>query len=292
MHGTAVTQAGDRRGGWLWSTAIWQKTWGDQRVLVLSLAALWGAFPWLYIWLSAQIEMPAFQNVLLKVIPENWQKLSGVPFSEVATYAGRVALAFVDPVVVLTATVWGITRGSDAVSGPLERGTMEMVLAAPVRRSAVFITQALATTAAAAVLCGVLLASVWSVVALGPWAGKVEPERFVPAACNVFGSMVCMAGIAACVSAADNHRWRTVGIMCGFYVTAILAKLVGRLSGPLGWVGYLSVLNAYEPQRLVGGGPEAWRMLAWYDGILLGIGIVAYLIGAVIFSRRDLPAPL
>jgi ABC-2 type transport system permease protein len=236
--------------------------------------------------------MPAFQNVLLKVIPENWQKLSGVPFSEVATYAGRVALAFVDPVVVLTATVWGITRGSDAVSGPLERGTMEMVLAAPVRRSAVFITQALATTAAAAVLCGVLLASVWSVVALGPWAGKVEPERFVPAACNVFGLMVCMAGIAACVSAADNHRWRTVGIMCGFYVTAILAKLVGRLSGPLGWVGYLSVLNAYEPQQLVGGGPEAWRLLGWYDGTLLGIGLIAYAVGAVIFSRRDLPAPL
>jgi len=278
--------------GPFWNRAIWNKTWGDQRVLLLSLAALWAAFPWLYILLSAQIEMPAFQNVLLKVIPDDWQKLSGVPFSEVATYAGRVALAFVDPVVVLAATVWGITRGSDAVSGPLERGTMEMLLAAPVRRSAVFLTQALATTAAAALLCGVLLASVWTVVALGPWAGKVAPERFLPAVANVFGLMVCMAGISACVSAADSYRWRTIGIMCGLYVTAILTKLVGRLSGVLGWVGYLSVLNAYEPQRLVGGGPEAWRMLAWYDGILLGIGIVAYLIGAVIFSRRDLPAPL
>lgn len=278
--------------GRFWNRAIWNKTWGDQRVLLLSLTALWGAFPWLYILLSAQIEMPAFQNVLLKVIPDDWQKLSGVPFSEVATYAGRVALAFVDPVVVLAATVWGITRGSDAVSGPLERGTMEMLLAAPVRRSAVFFTQALATTVAAAMLCGVLLASVWTVVALGPWAGKVEPERFVPAVANVFGLMVCMAGISSCVSAADSHRWRTIGIMCGMYVTAILAKLVGRLSGVLGWVGYLSVLNAYEPQRLVGGGPEAWRMLAWYDGILLGIGIAAYVIGAVLFSRRDLPAPL
>jgi len=226
------------------------------------------------------------------VIPEDWQKLSGVPFSEVATYAGRVALAFVDPVVVLTATVWGITRGSDAVSGQLERGTMEMVLAAPIRRTAVFATQALATTAAAALLVVVLLASVWSAVALGPWAGKVEPWRFVPAAANVFGLMVCMGGIAACVSAVDSHRWRTVGIMCGFYVAAILAKLVGRLSGMLGWVGYLSVLNAYEPQRLVGGGPEAWRLLAWYDGVLLGIGLAAYVVGAVIFSRRDLPAPL
>jgi len=279
-------------GGRLWNTAIWRQAWGDQRVLFLSLAALWSAFPWLYLWLSAQIQMPAFQNVLLEVIPKDWQKLSGVPFSEVATYAGRVALAFVDPVVVLAATVWGITRGSDAVSGPLERGTMEMLLAAPVRRSAVFLTQAAATTAAAALLCGVLLASVWTVVSFGPWAGKVEAVRFVPAVLNVFALMVCMAGLSACVSAADSYRWRTVGIMSGFYVTAILAKLVGRLSGMLGWVGYLSVLNAYEPQRLVGGTVEAWALLAWYDAILLGVGLAAYAAGAVIFSRRDLPAPL
>jgi ABC-2 type transport system permease protein len=276
----------------MWNTAIWRKTWGDQRVLVLAMAALWGAFPWLYIWLSAQIQMPAFQNVLLEVIPKDWQKLSGVPFSEVATYAGRVALAFVDPVVVLAATVWGITRGSDAVSGPLERGTMEMLLASPVRRSAVFLTQAAATTVAAALLCGVLLVSVWTVVSFGPWAGKVEPARFVPPVLNVFALMVCMAGLSACVSAADSYRWRTVGIMCGFYVAAILAKLVGRLSGVLGWVGYLSVLNAYEPQRLVGGDAEAWALLARYDAILLGVGLAAYVAGAVIFSRRDLPAPL
>jgi ABC-2 type transport system permease protein len=276
----------------IWNTSIWKKTWGDQRLLFLSMAALWGAFPWLYLWLSAQIPMPAFQEVLLRAIPEDWQKLSGVPFSEVATHAGRVALAFVDPVVVLAATVWGITRGSDAVSGPLERGTMEMVLAAPVRRSALFLTQALATTAAAALLCGVLLVAVWSAVAFGPWAGKVDPARFVPAAANVFGLMVCVAGITACVSAADSHRWRTVGILCGFYVFSILAKLVGRLSGPLWWVGSLSILNAYEPQRLVGGSADSWRLLAWYDATLLGIGVAAYVVGAVIFSRRDLPAPL
>ncbi len=280
------------RGGSIWNLAIWRMAWGDQRVLLLSLAALWGAFPWLYLWLSAQIEMPAFQDVLLKVIPADWQKLSGVPFSEVATHAGRVALAFVDPVVVLAATVWGITRGSDAVAGPLERGTLEMTLAAPVRRSAVFLTQALATTAAAALLCGVLLLSVWTVVAFGPWAGRVEPARFVPAAANVFGLMVCMAGLSACVSAADSHRWRTIGIMCGFYVAAILTKLVGRLSGMLGWVGYVSILNAYEPQRLVGGDDASWRLLLLYDGVLIGVGLAAYAIGAVIFARRDLPAPL
>ena len=276
----------------MWNTAIWKKTWGDQRGLVLAMAALWSAFPWIYLWLSAQIPMNAFHDVLLRAIPEDWQKLSGVPFAEVATYAGRVALAFVDPVVVLAATVWGITRGSDAVSGQVERGTMEMLLAQPVTRRAVFFTQAVATTAGAAVLCSVLLAAVWTAVSFGPWAGKVEPERFVPAVLNVFGLMVCMAGITAAVSAADSYRWRTIGILCGFYVFSILAKLIGRMSGIFSWVGYLSVFNAYEPQRLVGGAADAWRLLLLYDGALLGVGLLGFVIGAIIFSRRDLPAPL
>jgi ABC-2 type transport system permease protein len=276
----------------MFDTAIWKKTWGDQRVLVLSLVALWTAFPWIYIWLSSQIPMPAFQDVLLRAIPQDWQRLSGVPFSEVATHAGRVALAFVDPVVVLAATVFGITRGSDAVSGQLERGTMEMILAQPVNRVAVFVSQALATIAAAALLSAVLFAAAASAVAMGPWAGKVDPLRFLPAACNVFGLIVCMAGISACVSAADSYRWRTIGIMCGFYVFAILAKLVGRLSSSLGWCGYFSILNAYEPQRLVGDPATAWRLLLAYDGVLLGIGLAAYAAGALIFAKRDLPAPL
>lgn len=276
----------------MWNTAIWRRAWGDQRALLLALGALWAVFPWIYLWLSAQITMSAFQDVLLRAIPEEWQKLSGVPFAEVATPAGRVALAFVDPVVVLAATVWGITRGSDAVSGQLERGTMEMVLAAPVRRTAVFLTQAAAAVVGAALLCGVLLVSVWTAVSWGPWAGRVDPARFAPAVANVFGLMVCLGGIAALVSAADSHRWRTIGIMCGFYVLSILAKLVGRLSRTFSWVGSLSVLEVYEPQRLVGGGMEAWWLLARYDALLLGIGLAAYGLGALIFARRDLPAPL
>ena len=273
------------------SGAVWRLTWGDQRTLLLALVALWAAFPWIYIWLQAQVPMGDFQ-LLLRLIPDDWQKLSGVPLSEVATHAGRVALAFVDPIVVLGATVWGVTRGSDVVAGPLERGTMEMILAAPVRRTAVYAAQASATIAGAAVLAIVLLLGTWTAVAMGPWRESLDPVRFVPAIGNVFGLMVCMAGLAACCSAVSNHRARAIGVMCGFYVVSLLAKLVGRLSESLAWVGSLSVFNAYEPQRLVSGQPDAWWLLARYDGVLLGIGLLAYLAGAVVFARRDLPAPL
>jgi len=273
------------------NSAVWRQAWGDQKLLLLALAVLWAAFPWIYIWLQAQVPMGDFQ-MLLRLIPDDWQKLSGVPLAEVATHAGRVALAFVDPIVILGATVWGVTRGSDVVSGPLERGTMEMVLAAPVRRTAVYASHAAATIAGGAVACGILLAGLWSAVALGPWSASLEPARFAPAVANVFGLMVCMAGVAGLVSAAGSHRSRTIGIMCGFYVLSLLFKLVGRLSSRLGWAGWLSVFSAYEPQRLVGGTAEAWWLVARYDAVLIGIGLAGYLAGALIFARRDLPAPL
>ena len=101
-----------------------------------------------------------------------------------------------------------------------------------------------------------------------------------------------MSGLATCVSSWDSYRWRTIGILCAFYVTSLLTKLIGRLSETLNWVGYFSVFNAYEPQRLVGGDVSDWKLLLQYNGILLGIGITGYVIGGYIFSRRDLPAPL
>ena len=57
-----------------------------------------------------------------------------VSFAQIATSAGRIAVAYDDPIVLLLVTVWAISRGSDAVSGELNRGTMEMVLAQPVTR--------------------------------------------------------------------------------------------------------------------------------------------------------------
>jgi len=270
---------------------VWRLAWGDQRMLILALVALWGAFPWIYLWLQAQVPMGDFQ-LLLRLIPDDWQKLSGVPLAEVATHAGRVALAFVDPIVVLGATVWGVTRGSDIVAGPLERGTMEMVLAAPVRRGAVYAAQAWATVCGAAVLAATLLLGTSTAVIWGPWREHLDPTRFVPAVGNVFGLMVCMAGLAACCSSVSNHRPRAIGVMCGFYVVSLVAKLVGRLSERLAWMGWLSVFNAYEPQRLVSGQADAWWLLARYDAVLLGLGMLGYLVGAVVFTRRDLPAPL
>ena len=82
--GAPLGRLGD---AWILNGAVWRQAWGDQRLLWLALAALWGAFPWIYFWLQSQVPMGDFQ-MLPRLIPEDWQKLSGVTLTEVATHAG------------------------------------------------------------------------------------------------------------------------------------------------------------------------------------------------------------
>jgi hypothetical protein len=48
----------------------------------------------------------------------------------------------------------------------------------------------------------------------------------------------------------------------------------------------------FEPQRLLASYPDAWRTLIEYNTPLLIVGLLGYVAGAVVFCRRDLPAPL
>ena len=259
--------------------------------LLAWLLLLLFVFAWIFVWLSSKIELPAFMNFLL-TLPNEWERLSGVPFRDVATPAGRVALAYVDPVVVFTLAVWAIARGSDVVAGEIGRGTMEMLLAQPVRRISIFLTQAAVTTAGSAALVLALWLGTCAGIRAVRLPGEVAPEWFLPAAANLFGMTFFLTAVASLASACDWVRGRVVGLAGGFYVLAMILKIFGRMAPEWGWIAHGSFLSLVEPQAFVARPDQAWQLLLHYNGILLGLGLLAYAMAAVIFCRRDLPAPL
>src|SRR4051794_4686040 len=179
--------------------ALCAKAMDDAKWLFVALFVLMFFFPWVFLWASGKISLPAFSNFLSSALPREWQQLWGVPFSEVATPKGRAALVFVHPLIAFSAAIWTIARGSDCVSGEIGRGTMEMLLAQPVRRTTVFATQAFVTIAGSALLA----IAVWCGTALGLRAGplyeNVSAALYFPPAVNLFALMICLGGMAALV---------------------------------------------------------------------------------------------
>jgi ABC-2 type transport system permease protein len=321
--------------------ALIKKSLHETRLLFAACAVWLFAFCWIRVWIVSSMEETRFANIL-ELLGNNLVKtLSPVSLTHLTSFTGRIALAWDDGLVVFVMLAFAISRGSDVVSGELNRGTLEMLLAQPVSRLQVLFSQALVTISCIALLS----VATW----LGTWAGiqttqarverqatlvkipfgpalpnpfakaeidkvpmrtRVEPDSFAPAAVNLFCFGLCFAGMASLFSACDRFRWRTIGITLALFVLQAIAKVVGVLKKEtiFEWLKYISALTAYEPSRLVEIAVQepqyTWSLTMpaangdWtigplgYDLILVALGLICYAAAAVVFAKRDLPAPL
>jgi ABC-2 type transport system permease protein len=283
---------------------LFAKALRDGRLLLWPLLVFMFGFTWLQIWVSSKISLSAFSEFLINALPKRWEQISGVPFSEVATTAGRIAVTFVHPLILTGCVAWAIARGSDCVSGEIGRGTMEMLLAQPVRRSAVYLTQALATVLGAALLAFAVWCGTVAGLATVELPEVVPAIRFIPPSFNLFALTVCIGGMSALASSWGSQRWQTIGLMCGWYIISTVFKVVGRIADGWNWLTYVSFMTPFEPQMLVARPQAAWSVFAYENGsitglglggqqiVLIVLGLICYVAGAVVFSRRELPAPL
>lgn len=258
--------------------ALWKKAFFESILLFAGCASVLYVFCWVRVWITSRLEMGRFQNII-ENLPESWQKLAPVPIEQLFSYEGRIAVTYEEPVVYLMMAIWCIARSSDAVSGGLGRGTMEMLLAQPVsRRQVIGIHSAvtmigvflLATLAYLGTSTGIATTTVTEMSApvevplFGidiPFTGgepvdiamseKVAPKTFLPAAINYFSLGTFLVGFTTLMSSWDRYRWRTIGITVGFYVISTILELVGLAVEGFGWVKCTTFFGAYEPIRIV-----------------------------------------
>lgn len=267
----------------------------DSWLLLASCCALALAFTWLRVWVASQIKVDAFVKFFSESL-QVFQALLPVPIQDLASPLGRVAFSFEELGLLMLLGLWTVTRGTECLAGRIGAGTMEMLLAQPIRR----IT--LVTTHTTITLLGVVAmgAASWLGVKFGLQVSKFDdaPEwtQLAPAAANFVCLGVFIAGAATLVSALVRTRSQAVGLVIGFYVVQLTFMIVGRIADRFDWLNRLTILSVYEPTLLTIGvhrDPEKyWPMLWQYNGCLLGLGLLALAASAVIFCHRDVPAPL
>jgi len=294
---------------------------------------------WLHVWVTSRMDTESFQLLL-----DNFQfmeRMLPVSFAELVTYSGRISQLYNEPVVLICVLLWGISRGSDIVSGQLNRGTMEMILAQPVSRMQVFWSHALVTIAGTILLplvawCGISVGianltiterapnSTITIPLLDlelrnpfipertvtvPLSDRVSGIDFLPAASILAGLGICFTGFTMLISSLGRFRRRTVGIATGIVLLQMIFRIAGMAHESLSWLLNFTVFAVYNPNRFViyiNRDPDVLTSLFLKDHegvtqglgplpshlLLILIGVGCMLAAAVIFRRRDLPAPL
>jgi len=320
------------------NAALLKKCLLEVRLLFAASFVLIFAFCFVRVFIVASLELTDFAAIVERLW-DKWGKFSAVPLSHLLSYTGRIALAFDEPIVVFTVSIFAISRGSDAISGELNRGTLELLLAQPVSRLQVLASQAVVTIGCLALLSLATWGGTWAGIQATtvkervpppklklpflpavplpvqsnekietPMRDKVDPAVFWPGSLNLFCLGLAVAGVSTLASACDRYRWRTIGIVASLYIVSMILKILGMAFERLVWLKDLSLFTAYEPQKFISiaaRSPEdTWSFTRLaengivelgplsYNGILLGIAAAGYIAAAVVFHRRDLPAPL
>jgi ABC-2 type transport system permease protein len=142
-----------------------------------------------------------------------------------------------------------------------------------------------------------------------PMSQLVTPEAFLPAALNYASLGTFLTGLTTLLSSWDRYRWRTIGLAVAVYVVQTIFELVGLAVAGMEWMRRLTFFTAYDPIAFVGRSVQvpgaAWALLRFdeqhrwvdlgpvgYDLILVGLGLAGIAAAAIIFCRRDLPAPV
>lgn len=263
-------------------------------------------FCWLHVVVNSQVDM-SLLKVLLDRVPDFVENLAPVPFKELMTYPVRLAMAYEEPMLQILMAVWCIARASDVVAGEIGRGTMELLLSQPIRRSWWL------GTSTAVTLLGVLVISVasWGGSAVGiatssveqkmypflslgrdtsrplpgattesiPMSLYVTPAQLLPCFSNYFALGVFVSGVGTLASVLDRHRWRVIGFVSGYYIVSQMTELLGRQLPRVHWLQYFSFLKAYDPARCVSAAlknsANTWSWLAVDgQGHIMHVGIL------------------
>lgn len=270
--------------------AIWKKAVRDGWSQFLVSGLLLFGFAWLFVWLNSLVNMELWVR-LLDFLPPFAVRLIGIPLQALASPMGRISVIFVHIVPLLIMMGWAVGRNSELVSGSISNGTLEVLLTVPARRIHwLWIPAVVWACQTCFLACALWLGLIVGLRVIGT-ANGIGYVEFLPGVVNLICMTLCLSGITAALSAADNNRWRTIWLATGIFIVATIIKMVARIWEPGEWLAYLSFLSAFEPQLLILV-PEQAARLAWrYNGTLLGVGILGYVLAAVLLTRRDIPVP-
>jgi ABC-2 type transport system permease protein len=194
-----------------------------------------------------------------------------------AGYLNSQVFALMAPLLLL---IFAIGAGSAAVAGEEERGTLDLVLAHPIRRRDYVFQRFLALAVLVAALTILLLAT----VALGSLLVDLEISfgRLLAASLSVGLLALLFAAVALAAGAVRAGRARAIAVAAGLAVAAwVFDGLAQSVDALEGWRSLAPYYHALGQNPLREGAPWAgWGLLA------AATGIVAVL-AAIGLERRD-----
>ena len=226
-------------------------------------------------------DVPEFQDVV-DSLPEAMRNLfmgSGlVDFLSPTGYLNSRLFAFLGPALFL---VYGIGQGTGGIAGEEERGTLELLLSAPISRWRVVLEKF------GTLVLGTLALSLVLFVGLWASATAIDMDVAVNRLAQASGSLalltVMFGATALAIGAATGRRGTAIGVTTGLAVATYLIDALAPLAG------FLDALRPVSPFKYYSGAVPLQNGLdPMHVGVLIVAALLFVVVAVVGIEKRDL----
>lgn len=176
-----------------------------------------------------------------------------------------------------------IILANKLVAKYVDNGSMAYLLSTPNSRLKIVITQALFVIINISIL--VLYVTVLGIICSeAMFPGDLNIERFILINLSVLAMHIAISGVCFFASCISNDMKLSYSIGAGLPIAFYIIQMLANMGGKLEKFKYFTLFTLFEPNKIATGNGEIGFLVASFT-----IGVVLYVLGIVLFSKRDLP---
>jgi len=244
-----------------------------------------GAIQFLIVWLVTTIDYGPIVESMMKQLPVFFRQFFEEEMLGKFSAEGGTAFGFNHPIVLTLMGINAIMIGARHIAGEVEGGTLELLLAYPVKRTKLLLTLWGTGVVQLLVVAGAaLVSSMISVKIYHELNGDILTALFKIAG-NLWLLFVLVLSFTLVVSSFGKEASKTglasAAVLLVFYFVHFLSKIWEGI----GFTKPVNIFTYYQPQKLMFGERDFSLNLV----VLLILIIVCLTISLLQFNRRDIP---
>jgi ABC-2 type transport system permease protein len=264
-----------------WRLFVQTLRWQRVRLIVVILAGFgWGVLiPTMYNGFSDAIRELANSGV----IPEELLSFGSGSFFSLP---GAITLGLQHPIGLAFISVFAIGAASTAVAGERARGTLEVLIARPISRTALYASILAALLVAVALVLVAMLAGMGVGSAIQGIADEIDLGQMPIVILNGFGLWAAFTTFAVAASVTFDRPGPAIGLSLAYLLIHYFFEILGSLWKEAEWTQPYSLLHHFNPGEILAGNLEPMDLV-----IVFVAAIVPIAYALLVFPRRDLAAP-
>lgn len=215
---------------------------------------------------------------------------------EMDMYSMIIGSIFFKMAGLLLPIIYMIMVANNLIAGQVDSGSMAYILSTSTKRKQVIFTQALYLVLSLfAMFCLTTVTSLVCLKIVDSSAIAMTYTDLILINLGAFLTMFAMSGIsfmASCLFNRSKHSMSIGGGLNMFFLVASMLGLFGskimpsvvRLSS-LNFFNYVTIITLFDVNSILNG----TTTFIWKWAILVGIGLICYLVGSIRFQKKDLP---